>query len=211
MNLICRVYLLIAICALFSVSESKAQGFNSGVLIGISTSQVDGDLYGGFRKAGPMAGLFVNRYLSEKVAMELQMYYIQKGSRKNNDPANGDIKFYLLRLNYIEIPLLLHYQQSPKLSFEIGPALGVLLSTYEEDENGETAQEKPFNDFEFSGHAGISYKAFENFELNTRASYSLIPIREPSSTQVSQYFDRGQFNSVVSFALKYQFGKGKNQ
>ncbi|NNF01770.1 MAG: PorT family protein [Bacteroidia bacterium] len=206
-----QLALLILLLVLVIPSDLFAQRFKSGAMLGISTSQVEGDLYSGFRKAGPLAGLYVYRSLSEKSIAELQIYFIQKGSRKNNDPANGDIKFYLLRLNYIEIPLLYRYQQSSKLSFEIGPAFGTLLSAYEEDENGETILEKPFNDFELSGQIGINYQLFANFILNTKVSYSLIPIREPSARNSFQYFDQGQFNSVIAFALKYEFGNGKTE
>ena len=42
-----------------------AQGFNAGIRAGIIGSQVDGDTYEGFNKAGITAGLFVNRKLSD--------------------------------------------------------------------------------------------------------------------------------------------------
>lgn len=209
-NLLRLIILSVLVIPLF-VSEALAQNFNAGMIVGISTTQVEGDLYGGFNKVGPMAGLFVYRHFSERSAAEMQLYYIQKGSRKNNNPAKGDIKFYLLRLNYIEVPLLYRYQQSDKLSFEVGPAFGTLISAYEEDENGETILEKPFNDFELSGQIGINYEIFTNLVLNTRASYSLIPVREPSARNTFRYFDQGQFNSVVSFAIKYEFGRGKTE
>ena len=84
----------------------SAQGFNAGLRVGVVGSQVDGDTYEGFNKAGITAGLFVNRKLSDLFSLQLEMNYIQKGSRK---PLDDNNTYYLMRVTYIEVPVLLQW------------------------------------------------------------------------------------------------------
>src|SRR5689334_21238513 len=81
-----------------------AQNFHAGLLAGISTSQVDGDNLAGYHKVGIKGGVFVNRQLSEKFALQLEIEFLQKGSRKPVDTIENT--FFLMRLNYIDVPLL---------------------------------------------------------------------------------------------------------
>lgn len=74
--------------------------------VGVVGSQVDGDTYEGFNKAGITAGLFVNRKLSDLFSLQLEMNYIQKGSRK---PLDDNNTYYLMRVTYIEVPVLLQW------------------------------------------------------------------------------------------------------
>ena len=86
-----------------------AQKFNAGIRAGIVASQVDGDTYEGFDKAGVIAGLYVNRSFSDKFSLQLEMDFIQKGSRMPVDDLNN---YYLMRLSYLEVPLLLQWHVS---------------------------------------------------------------------------------------------------
>lgn len=72
-------------------------------------SQVDGDTWKGYHKVGYLAGAFVRLELSPRSSFQLEMEYIQKGSRHNVDSANYYDQSYLLRLHYLELPLLYQY------------------------------------------------------------------------------------------------------
>ena len=77
--------------------------------IGLSTSQVSGDDLAGFNKAGLVFGGFTNRILSNRNSLQLEIVYIQKGSR-NPDIINEESENYnkpYINLSYIEIPILL--------------------------------------------------------------------------------------------------------
>ena len=98
----------VLICISFT-SEVKAQQFRGEVTAGIVGSQVSGDQLGGFNKAGLLAGIGVRTSLSEKVEAGFRMLYLQKGSRKPLKNDGTDSAFYLLRLNYIELPFTIRY------------------------------------------------------------------------------------------------------
>ena len=59
---------------------------------------------------------------------------------------------------------------------------------------------------EYSFHIGLNYRINENFYLNTRLSNSIVPIRPHSSGQTYSW-NKGQYNTSISFVLYYYFGE----
>ncbi len=179
-----------------------AQNFHAGVIGGISTTQVAGDQLSGFNKAGIILGGFVSRELTEKTKFQMEIIFIQKGSRK---PINeNDNTFYAMRLSYFEIPVLFKWQVAPKLNFELGPSIGALIFSEEERESGILKGQPPFKKVEISGNVGLSYPLTEKLNLNTRFSSSILPIR-PFPGNQTDFFNSGQYNTVLAFSLQYQF------
>jgi len=187
---------------------SFSQKFNGGILFGFVASQLDGDGHGTYNKGGFMGGGFVNREITEKFKMEMEIKYIQKGSRKEADPENGDLTYYLSRLNYIEVPLLIDYKVS-KFDFQLGIAAAVLINAKEDrDGNGLEEADPPFNKTDISGLAGFNYHFLNKLYLNIRVSYSIAPVREHAGG-ATYYANKGQYNNLLSAGLYYQFNAKK--
>ena len=140
-----QLCLLFASCLLVIVSQ--AQQFKVGLIGGIATSQVDGDTYAGYDKAGIFAGGFVSKKFSpaSKWTTLFEITYIQKGSRKIPHPDKGDNTSYSLNLDYAEVPILLKYNFSAKdssnngrnkFALEAGLAFGALVRSKEDDASG---------------------------------------------------------------------------
>lgn len=194
------------ILLLISCLNAKAQQrFTAGIKAGLSTSQVDGDSYSGYNKAGFIGGIYVDGKLNEKLSASFEMIFIQKGSKHNSNADMGDYSYYYLGLNYIEVPLLIQYHQK-KFIFEIGPSFGYLISNKEYNEFGESFNPVPFKSTEIGGGLGVSYTLIKNLSINWRYSYSLLPIRE-FQLGTTAWRHRGQWNNVLSFTLNYTFGK----
>ncbi len=178
--------------------------FRAGLKAGISTSQVEGDTYGGFDKFGFDGGGTLNAKLNEKWAAQFEILFIQKGSKHIGDANKGDLSFYLMQLNYVEVPLLLQYKQK-KFTFEIGPGIGYLISSKEYDQNGEVINAVPFHTTEVSASIGINYQIYKNLGMTWRYTNSMLPIRQYASG-ASFWFNPGQRNNVIAFTLTYTFG-----
>ena len=135
-------------------SSVQSQSFGGGTIFGISTSQVGGDDFSGFNKAGLLLGVFANRKLSNYTTFQMEITYIQKGS---NNPKMNEIDHpnYLkadISMSYIEIPFLIQYKQSEKIKIEGGIQLAWLINGYYNDLSGEIPSENlPFtkNDIGF--------------------------------------------------------------
>ena len=97
---------------------TSAQNFDAGLLGGFSTSQVTGDNLSGFDKLGSRFGAYISYPINKKMNYQLEMQYLQKGSKKPYTENSPEI--YLFELNYIELPATLNYQVKKGIYIESG-------------------------------------------------------------------------------------------
>ncbi|MCD4697196.1 MAG: PorT family protein [Bacteroidales bacterium] len=185
----------------FNLSFLIGQDFNGGILAGLAASEVSGDRLEGPNKAGVYAGLYVNRYFTPKSSVQMELDFIQKGSRENPDSLNA-YKSYLLRLNYIELPVHYRYDFHEKGTFEAGMSLGVLIHNYELANGYEWVAANDFKRFDLSINIGAFYTLTEKLKVNVRYSNSILPIR-PHVGGATWRVNKGQYNEVLSFVLFY--------
>jgi len=198
------IFLFIAL-TIYNLNLASAQNFNGGFLGGIVASQVDGDTYGGYNKVGFNVGVFVNYQLSYRTGLQVELNFLQKGSRHNPDYENNDYSQYILRLNYMEVPLLLSYKIYENFAIEIGPSLGYLVSNYEERDYREI-ESNPFRKYTANWITGFHFLMNKNWSVNFRFDYSLIGIRnKPAPGDRYILFQYGQFNNVLNLSLQYTF------
>lgn len=195
----------------FLISNLQAQNFGGGIILGLSTSQVGGDDLGGFNKAGVLAGFFANKSISELLSFQMEMTYIQKGSNNPdmNDYKSKNVGKPDIYLDYIEVPILLQYQQNTTLKIEGGIQFANLINGYYNDSYGEITNSgtAPFIKKDIGILLGMDYKFSGNLSLNSRISNSIFPIGEEDYNHPATYNStrKGKYNSVLSFALHYNF------
>ena len=182
---------------------TSAQNFDAGLIGGFCTSQVSGDNLSGFNKLGSRFGAYISYPINKKMNYQLEMQYLQKGSKKpysENSPET-----YLFELNYIELPSTLNYQVKKGTYIESGIGTGFLVGYKEQDEITDINTDKP-NTFALDFLLGIQYEFKKNIKLNIRYANSISRIRKHASEQESG-LNSGQFSSLVSFALMYQISR----
>ncbi|MBK7856479.1 MAG: PorT family protein [Bacteroidetes bacterium] len=196
-------FILIFVAPTFSI----AQKFSGSFFGGLSSSQVAGDRLSGFNKAGVIAGASVFLPVKSSLGVEMEIQFIQKGSKKPVDAESEDLEYYRMHLNYVEVPFLFHYSYSKRFQFNAGFSVGQLLSSKEEDAGGEIpeSQTLPFEKTEFAVCGGMYYGFNEKFFLDLRLSNSILPIRKIGESNI-QNIKSGQYNTVLSFTLKYRMG-----
>jgi opacity protein-like surface antigen len=178
-----------------------SQTFGGGLMAGLSASQLDGDNWGGYSKAGLNFGLFTNTALNKYIDAQIELRYVQKGSK--SDSKDNSLS-YISKLNYVELPLFLKYRFLDKFNANIGLAAGYLQNSSEEKEGIVYDPADPeFNKFEFSGLVGVEYEFVSNFYFNVRFNYSILPVRSHPGDQ-TYFLDRGQYNNVLTFSVHYQ-------
>jgi hypothetical protein len=200
---------------------STAQHFKAGLLAGIATTQVDGDTYAGYDKAGLFAGASVSSRFSKapKWSVSFEITYIQKGSRKVPHPDKGDFADYKLKLDYAEVPLLLKYdfnlsdstgQSHSSFTLFGGLAIGALVHSKEWDAFGVLPQGVPFQKTDLSTILGLSYSVSEHVGFDARTEYSVFPVRKGGNISYYQnwtykFFKPGYYNNLIVFSLHYRF------
>lgn len=182
---------------------TSAQNFDAGLIGGFCTSQVSGDNLSGYNKLGSRFGAYINYPINKKMSYQLEMQFLQKGSKKpytENSPET-----YLFELNYIELPATLNYQVKKGISIESGLGSAFLVDYKEQDEITDINTDKP-NTLALDFLLGVQYDIKKNLKLNIRYANSISRIRKHASEEESG-LNSGQFSSLVSFALMYQISR----
>lgn len=198
--------ILFPIVLLFMVNMAFSQRFDGGALFGFNASQVEGDTYKGFYKPGVVAGFYVETDIAPAIFAAMEIKYSQKGARKKSTLKDPTI--YIMRLNYIELPVYLAFRTSEKGAVIAGLSTGFLLSALEKDEYGEFPQEdqNAFNTIDLEPLIGFQFDFLDNLKADLRFSMSVTPTRgKPVNT--NYYWQNNQFNNVITLALYYQIGR----
>jgi len=178
-----------------------SQNFKGGIIVGISTSQVSGDNLGGYHKAGLCIGVFTLLPISDIANLKMEMNFIQKGS---NNPKMLKNEIPDISTSYLEVPISVNYYQNEMTALEIGAQVAFLLISTDNDIYGSVSSEliNPFNKLDVGVFIGMNYHITDKIILNSRMSNSIIPIR-PHLSNITYYFNRGQYNSLLSFTIHY--------
>lgn len=199
-------------------TTSFSQEFFGGLILGGTTSQIGGDSRGGYNKIGAVGGVFAGLNLSEDINVQMELKYIQKGSRSvdyENRPAYDP---FLIQLNYIDMPIVIDYNLNKInvndinlrwLKFELGLSLDVLLNSRQEIQGYEVAS-NPWNRLVINTIAGIRVDVSENIEIGLRTINAMTSICTPSKSPYNNgnvsYVQRllpyyGMFNDVLQLAV----------
>ena len=198
--------LLIPILFLFAVNMAFSQRFDGGALLGFNASQVEGDTYKGYNKPGLVAGFYVETDVAPAIFAAMEIKYSQKGARKkvtSKDPTK-----YIMRLNYIDLPVYMAFRTSDKSSVIAGVSTGFLISAIEKDEYGEFPPEdqNEFNTIDLEPLIGFQFDFLDNLKADLRFSMSVLPIRgKPVNT--NYYWQNNQFNNVITLSFYYQISR----
>jgi hypothetical protein len=212
--------LLFALC-----STLTAQRFKGAVMAGMNISQVDGDEVYGYHRIGAQLGLAAILPL-KKWDITLETVFNQKGAFQKEqyyhvtydtiiDPVpHLDSTIYTgaynLRLNYVEIPLMVHYTDRERYTVGLGFSYGRLVDFSEIEHGGNVA---PYSDTvkfsknDFNILVDLQIRIWRQLKFNVRYAYSIVPIRERTYHdviyQLKDPWTRKQYNNMFTFRLVY--------
>lgn len=182
-----------------------AQKFYGGVQGGINGTQVQGDLSSGFNKVGIVAGGWVQIDLAPKFWSGMELKYTQKGSRLNPNPKTGELRKYVMRLGYIELPVTVGYRAEDWLSVFGGLSYNHLIQSREFDNYGDLPPQEtlPFKENTWDLMAGTRFSVLPKLQVDIRYAFSLTPIRNlPGQSLV--YIRDDQYSEAITTTLFYR-------
>jgi hypothetical protein len=193
-------------------------------IFGTNLTQVDGDEVYGFRKWGINVGAGVLIPFDKKGRWDvsLEALFSQKGSYQKafyEDSCDGQRQTgeYNLRLNYVEVPVLVMYTDKDFISAGAGFSWGRLVGVTEY-EHGQLIEEtqtdgNTYNPNDFSILADVRIRIYKALKFNLRYQYSLLPIRERDfeNCRTGDQWSRKQYNNVLTFRLIWVFNEEKSQ
>lgn len=198
-------FLLIVFLGFFAAENALAQPFSGGIILGGNSSQIAGDTYAGFDKAGFSVGAFVRTQLNDRSGLQMELYFTQKGARSNSKAEEAGKAPFLLRLNYVELPLIYQYDLG-RLRLEAGITAAFLTNFYEEVNYQENTQDV-WRKVTLNSLFGVRYLFSNHWSVGFRTINSINSIRTEQATgNVRRYGSKyGAFNDVLQLALFYQF------
>lgn len=192
---------LFILCFSWSIVSSQAQSFQSGLIGGISTSQVSGDYLGGFHKVGVKLGALVKHDFTTSTVGQFSLYYIDKGS-------NATESNYQIDLSYVETAL--SFQKAyGGFTYEGSLLFAVLAEGLNYDAYGYLdPYQSDYNKIDVGLQLGIGRKINSNIQLFWELSNSIpfSPIQAHASGE-TYLLNKGKYNAVLSFSFRYLWGK----
>src|SRR4051812_46044515 len=128
-----KVIFVILPVFIFSVSNTKAQGFHLGIKAGTNVSQITGRSFDEGFQWNFMAGGFAEINFSSHWGIQPELLFSQTSTQTASnfdDIYEEGINNRNVKLNYMTIPILLTYKLPlPIISLQAGPQFGILLNT----------------------------------------------------------------------------------
>lgn len=198
--------LLLVGALLFVLNVTMAQRFDAGLIAGFNASQVEGDEFKGYHKAGILGGIFVQTDIAPAIVAGMEIKYSQKGSRKKFDPKQPEIEKYVMRLGYIDVPLFMGFRANDRSMIIGGIAPGFLIHSKEIGAYGELPKEdrQDFKTFDLQPFVGFQFDFLERASVDLRFALSVIPSVDKTGT--NYYWHNGLYNNVISLAFYYNLG-----
>ncbi len=191
--------------------DEDERTFRGGVAGGLNFGQVDGDRYFGYHKPGLHMGGFVQMRLGERIGLQMELLYSQKGSHGHavaETPVAGtQVSLCHIGLSYIEVPVVLQYQRG-RMVAEAGATWAYLLRTNEWILEPQALYidgvGNRFNNTDINCVLGVGRKFDKHWQANIRFQYSVIAIRPPERVPVGYgYGTQGQYNNVLTVRVLY--------
>lgn len=208
-----RIAGVLLLIALISAQTVYGQRIMGAAIVGLNATQVDGDEVYGYKNFGLNAGLSAIVPFNNKWSVSIENVYSEKGAHqrvKYLDSLDGS---YDLRLNYLEVPVLLHFTDKDIVTFGAGMSWGRLVKVWEQRNGYEmtatTLESGIYRSSDLNFLLDVRFRVFERLRFNARYAYSMRPVatREIIDSKTGRPNIRDQYNGLFSFRLIYVFNE----
>lgn len=208
-----RITGVLLFIAVISVQTGYGQRIMGAAIVGLNATQVDGDEVYGYKNFGLNTGLSAIVPFNNKWSVSIENIYSEKGAHqrvKYLDSLDGS---YDLKLNYLEVPVLLHFTDKDIVTFGAGMSWGRLVKVWEQRNGYEmpatTLESGIYRSNDLNFLLDVRFRVFERLRFNARYAYSIRPIatREIIDSKTGRPNIRDQYNGLFSFRLIYVFNE----
>ncbi|WP_316633810.1 porin family protein [uncultured Flavobacterium sp.] len=196
MLILCTLFLSVTVIA-------QTQKVKLGVKAGLNLSSLtfDESELNSSTKAGFTTGLMVEIPLAKNFSLQPELLYSQQGTKtsfSDIDVTNSNFRS-TIKLNYLNIPIMLKYYVIEGLSVQVGPQLGILLKAnnkYQDNflgyENQDSFDLKDYSTgVDTSVNLGLGYQLKNKFYTDLRYNISY-----------SNVFKEGDANHFINKDMK---------
>jgi hypothetical protein len=197
-----KTKLITIIVLLLGLIRAEAQvGFQAELVAGFSFFQVDGDHIAGYNKLGANGGLGIFAPLNDKSNLGFEILYAQKGSKKTVNPDDPNPAIFILKFDYLEIPLIYRYKKE-KFRFEGGLSYGVIVRSLLDQGGG--FNETSINKGETAYLLGAGFQVTEKTAIMIRHQQSLFRVGNNYANGLNIWNRIGLYNRGFVVQARYK-------
>jgi len=209
--------ILCILVTLLIAQPSFAQRIMGAVIGGVNATQVDGDEVYGYHKFGLNVGAAAIIPLKGNWTITLENIYSEKGSHQRPrfiDSLDGS---YDLKINYLEVPLLINYTDKGIVTFGAGGSWGGMVKVWEQRNGIEmpatTLTSGIYRRSDLNLLFDVRFRLVKRLHFDVRYGYSIRPIatREIVDSKTGYPNMRKQYNGLFSFRFYYIFNERLDQ
>jgi len=202
---------------MLTLLDSYAQRIMGAAILGVNATKVNGDEVDGYHKFGMNAGLAAIVPFGDQWAVTFENVYSQKGAHQRKlyqDSLDGS---YDLKLNYLEVPVLVQYTDKDIVTLGAGMSWGRLVGISEQrngyDMPGTTIESGIYRSSDLNILLDVKFRLIERLRFNVRYAYSIRPIatREVIDSKTGKPNIRDQYNGLFTFRLYYVFNEQRSR
>ncbi len=220
-KILCCTLLLTVASSAWAQYRRSSPVFHAYPFVGFTVSQMEGDELKGFKHWGFTGGVGALLDLSDngRWALSVETGFTQRGIREASRTATTLYNITGMNLNYVDIPLLVHYTD-PYGGMTFG--LGLCYSRLVQQPHGTISYNPNFfmpdtSDLTFlrndiSAVASFRFTLWQNLKLDCRLQYSLLPVKKDwqftehiTSTHTETYIN-DCYNFSISTRLIWVLG-----
>ncbi len=200
---------LLGLIIILFACDIYSQNIKGAVIGGLNISQVDGDFEpgAGYHKFGFNVGAAAIVPFGKKWSASIETIFNQKGSYIKSWKSEPDDGSYYLVLDYLEVPVLVHFSDKGGITAGAGFSWGRIVN-FIEKEHGEnvnwTKSTIPYKSDDINVIVDLRFKLVKRLKFNFRYAYSVRKIRTRIN---SNGLKRDQYNNLITFRLIYVFNE----
>jgi len=199
-----KQFCIITVIALLSIVFVNAQNVQFGAKAGVNFASINGDDTEEFdMRTSFHVGAVAEFLFSERFSLQPELIYSSQGAKMSDEGFD-----FIIKLNYINLPIMAKYYVTEGLSLEVGPQFGLLLSAKAKSEfDGESEEEDikdDLNDFDFGINFGAGYKLENGLSFTARYNYGFSNLADSGSEDIG---DTNFNNGVIQLSVGFNFKK----
>jgi hypothetical protein len=212
------IFFLIAFCISNTITSQIEYGIKGGLNYSIvelkfNNSKLQEELNnrGGNNEYLPYFhfGLYGKKNLKNDFFILTELLYSREGYRTSENPLTGAER---VKLNYINIPILIGYKPIPKITLVMGADISYLMKAKAKNKLSDFYEIDFYsNKIEVGGILGLSFSIIKKLEIETRYIHGLSSLRKVETIRLTD--DIGNFteeaklrykSKVFQISLKYR-------
>jgi len=188
-----KKFLLAAVFAVVGMGMSNAQDVSFGVKGGLNLATLGGDADNVDSRTSFHLGGFAQFDLSDKFTIQPELVYSSQGA------VNSDDSDVVIKLDYINLPVIAKYAVAEGFTVEAGPQIGFAINRQISFDGEDEDLDDEFKSFDFALGVGAGYELESGIMFSVRYNLGLANISE---------FDDDDFsinNNVFQLSVGYKF------